>query len=103
MAPNRADLNSEAICKACHQVVLTKTDSNVASGSTAVVSKGTTCGTQLSVTDHGRVGAEEPFTVEMNQVRGSIRNPHFRFPCDLTKVTAHDGTIGKRGYVNKSC
>ncbi len=45
MAPNRADLNSEAICKARHQVVSTKTDSNVASGSTAVVSKRTLCAT----------------------------------------------------------
>ena len=35
MAPSRADLNSAAICKARHQVVFTKTDSNVASGSFA--------------------------------------------------------------------
>ena len=33
MASIRADLNSKAICKARHQVVFTKTDSNVASGS----------------------------------------------------------------------
>ena len=33
--PNRADLNSEAICKARHRVVFTKTDSHVASGSIA--------------------------------------------------------------------
>ena len=33
MAPSRADLNSEAICKARHQVVFTKRGSNVASGS----------------------------------------------------------------------
>ena len=32
LAPNRADLISEAICKARHQVVFTKTDSDVASG-----------------------------------------------------------------------
>jgi hypothetical protein len=32
LAPNRADLNNEAICKARHQVVFTKTDSNVALG-----------------------------------------------------------------------
>ena len=41
MTSSRADLNSEAICKACHQVVFTKTGSNVASESTAVVSKRT--------------------------------------------------------------
>jgi hypothetical protein len=35
VAPSRADLNSEAICKARHQVVFTKTGSNVASGSNA--------------------------------------------------------------------
>ena len=33
MASSRADLNSEAICKARHQVVFTKRGSNVASGS----------------------------------------------------------------------
>jgi hypothetical protein len=33
VAPSRADLNSEAICKARHQIVFTKTGSNVASGS----------------------------------------------------------------------
>jgi len=33
VAPSRADLNSEAICKARHQVVFTKRGSNVASGS----------------------------------------------------------------------
>jgi hypothetical protein len=33
MAPSVANLNSEAICKARHQVVFTKTDSNVATGS----------------------------------------------------------------------
>jgi hypothetical protein len=37
LAPNRADLSSEAICKARHQVVSTKTDSNVASGSFAAI------------------------------------------------------------------
>jgi hypothetical protein len=39
VAPSRADLNTEAICKARHQVVFTKTGSNVASGSTVVISK----------------------------------------------------------------
>jgi hypothetical protein len=33
LAPNRADLNSQAICKARHQVVFAKTHSNVAFGS----------------------------------------------------------------------
>jgi hypothetical protein len=33
LAPNRADLNSKAICKARYQVLCTRTDSNVASGS----------------------------------------------------------------------
>ena len=49
------------------------------------------------------VGTEEAVTIKMNQVRGRICHPHFRFPGDVGQVARHSRLRGECRHIDQTC
>ena len=44
---------------------------------------------------------KKPNTIEVNQMRWGIGDPHLGFPCDLTEIPAHDHAIWEGRHIDQ--
>lgn len=50
----------------------------------------------------GLVWAEEPHSVEVDQVRGGVCDPYLSLPGNLAKVAPHDAAIGECRHIDQA-